>query len=326
MLASPEEESVVEEVKNDISMKKYLLGELAESVQQELEQRLMTSNEYFEELLVAEDELVDEYLHGALSAHEQEKFDNHFLCTPERREKLMFSRSLQRYVSANAKRSPRTAWAWPPFFSFLRASYVTPGWSMATALLMMVLGGSWLSVRVQLLQHGLEQARNQRGTEAQELQQQVAQLHERNDQLTRQLQEQQRQHGALEEELAALRTPPPARSTASLVAFALLPVRLRDMGQATKVVIPPQVKWVELRLGLVMGDYKKYQAVLQNAEGKEIWSQSMPKVQVQGVNEALALALSTHLLARDDYILKLRGMDSRGELEDVATYQFRVEK
>src|SRR5262245_14977393 len=126
-------------------MKKYLLGELAESEQQELEQRLMTSNEYFEELLVAEDELVDESLHGKLSAREQEQFDHHFLCTPERREKLRFSRSLQQYVSTHAKRSPRAAWAWPPFFAFLRASYVTRGWSMATALLMIVLGGSWLS-------------------------------------------------------------------------------------------------------------------------------------------------------------------------------------
>jgi hypothetical protein len=305
-------------------MKKYLLGELAESEQQELEQRVMTSNEYFEELLVAEDELVDEYLHGTLSLHEQEKFDNHFLCTPERREKLRFSRSLQRYVSANAKKSPRTSWAWPHFFEFLRASYATRGWSMATAVLLLLLGGSWLSVRVQLLQRALEQARELQGTGHQELQQQVAQLRERNDQLTREFQEQQRQHAELKQELAALKTSPPSRTTSSMVAFALLPIRLRDMGEVNKVVIPPQVKWVELRLGLEMGDYKKYQAVLRNAEGKEIWSQSMPKVPVQGVNETLALALPARLLSRDDYILKLRGMDSRGDFEDLATYQFRV--
>src|SRR5882724_10970517 len=123
---------MTENVENEISMKRYLLGELAESEQQELEERLMTSNEYFEELLVAEDELVDEYLRGTLSPREQEKFNDHFLCTPERREKLKFSRSLQRYVSANAARPP-TAWAWLSFFDFLRAPYLIKGWSMATA-------------------------------------------------------------------------------------------------------------------------------------------------------------------------------------------------
>ena len=186
---------MTEKVESDISMKRYLLGELTEPEQQGLEERLMTSNEFFEELLIAEDELVDEYLQGTLSPREQEKFNDHFLCTPERQNKLRFARSLRRYVSTHAER-PQKAWAWPISFSFLRASYAIRGWSMATALLMVVLGGSWLSVRTQLLQRGLEQARVQQATPAagqQELQQQVAQLRERNDQLTRELQEQQRQ-------------------------------------------------------------------------------------------------------------------------------------
>ena len=314
---------MTEKVESDISMKKYLLGELAESEQQELEQRLMTSNEYFEELLVAEDELVDEYLHGTLSGHEQEKFDNHFLCTPERREKLRFSRSLQHYVSAHAKRS-RTAWAWPPFFSFLRASYATRGWSMATALLLVLLGGSWLSVRVQLLQRALEQAREQQGSGQQELQQQVAQLRGLNDQLATERHNQQKQSAALEQELSALKSSKTQQPLSPMVAFALIPGRMRGMGGMNNVVIRPGENWIQLQLDLDMGGYKRYRAVLQNSEGEEIWSQSAPKGLVPGVNEAVVLALPTGLLSRGDYLLKLSGIDTQGKLEDITTYQFTV--
>ena len=51
-------------VENEISMKMYLLGELTEAERQVLEERLMTSNECFGELSIAEDRLVDEYLMG----------------------------------------------------------------------------------------------------------------------------------------------------------------------------------------------------------------------------------------------------------------------
>lgn len=316
---------MTEKVESDISMKRYLLGELAEWEQQELEERLMTSNEFFEELLIAEDELVDGYLQGTLSPREQEKFNDHFLCTPERREKLKFARSLQRYVSTHAE-MPRKAWAWPLSFSFLRASYTIKGWSMATALLMMVLGGSWLSVRTQLLQRGIEQARMQQASPTagqQELQQQMAQLQVRYDQLANDLERQKTQSAAVERELAALQSSTSQQPLASMVAFALIPGRVRDMGGMNDVVIPPRVKWVQLQLGLGTGDYKRYHAVLQNAEGEEIWSESAPGGRVPGVNEVV-LALPAGLLSQGTYILKLSGMAASDNFEDVATYQFRV--
>jgi len=317
---------MTERIESDISMKRYLLGELTEPEQQELEERLMTSNECFEQLLVAEDELVDEYLRGALSTREQEKFNNHFLCTPERHEKLRFARSLQRYVSAHFER-PRTLQARSPFFSFLRASYAIRGWSMATALLLLVLGGSWLSVRVHLLQRGLEQARKQHVTPAapqQELQQQLAQLREQKDQLASKLEQQHKQSVALEQELVALKASTPQHLSSSMVAFALTPGLVRDMEGGKKLTIPAGTSWVQLQLDLGTGEYKRYRAMLQTPEGEEIWSQSTPKVRVKGDNEAIVLTLPASLLPRGDYILKLSGTPGSSGFEDVANYSFKV--
>ena len=82
------------------TIRKYLLGELAEEQQVRLEESLMTDDDFFKLLEVIEDELIDECLGGELSSEEQQRFDTYFLSTPERREKFMFAQTLREYVSS----------------------------------------------------------------------------------------------------------------------------------------------------------------------------------------------------------------------------------
>jgi tetratricopeptide (TPR) repeat protein len=88
-----------EEVNDEGQLRKYLLGELNEAEQQTLEERLLTDGELLDLLLVAEDELIDDYLSGAISASERGRFDGFFLSTPERRRKLSFAMAFRRYVT-----------------------------------------------------------------------------------------------------------------------------------------------------------------------------------------------------------------------------------
>lgn len=84
-------------------IKQYLLGEATqESRLREIEERLLTDESFYEEVLASEDELIDEYLDGSLTSREREEFEAHFLCTAERRRKLKFARSLRRYVAGTA--------------------------------------------------------------------------------------------------------------------------------------------------------------------------------------------------------------------------------
>lgn len=84
---------------NEEFIRRYLLGLLGQQEQRQLEERLLSDTEYFEELLITEDELVDDYLEGALSEREREKFEQYFLATPERRQKVSFAKSLKKYVT-----------------------------------------------------------------------------------------------------------------------------------------------------------------------------------------------------------------------------------
>src|SRR5438477_2742947 len=81
------------------NIKKYLLGQLAGADLAEIERRLLTDDEFYEEVQVMEDELVDEYINAELSPDERRLFEKNFLADPESRNKLRLGRALDRHLS-----------------------------------------------------------------------------------------------------------------------------------------------------------------------------------------------------------------------------------
>lgn len=81
-------------------MKSYLLGTLREDRQGAVEESILCDPEGYEELLVIEEELIDQYVAGSLSGFEQKQFETHFLITAERQKHLRFGRLLRRYLEA----------------------------------------------------------------------------------------------------------------------------------------------------------------------------------------------------------------------------------
>ena len=106
------------------SIRRYLLNQLTDDAQQQIEQRLLTDDELFDQIQATEDELIDEYLTGALSKDEAEMFEKHFLVTAERQQKLRFAKAFRRYVATHASGQPqktsdkaRASWTWRSFVS-----------------------------------------------------------------------------------------------------------------------------------------------------------------------------------------------------------------
>src|SRR5213080_474062 len=86
------------------NIKKYLLGQLAGADLAEIERRLLTDEEFYEEVQIMENELVDEYVNSELSADERRLFEKNFLADPESRNKLRLGRALDRHLSAQPLR------------------------------------------------------------------------------------------------------------------------------------------------------------------------------------------------------------------------------
>src|SRR5205085_1500980 len=121
----------------------YLLGRLAaESLSERVEERMLTDSDYYEELLACEDDLIDEYLSGALPAEERADFESHFLSTPERVRKLRFARALHRYVADAADETEREGGVfYRALAAFFRALAGSPARAAATSFVLLAVFG-----------------------------------------------------------------------------------------------------------------------------------------------------------------------------------------
>ena len=87
------------------SIMQYLLGQAGPTESSSFEERLITEKDFYDELTIAEDELIDQYLDGDLTSSEREQFESHFLSSPDRRQKVRFGSALLQTAARNF--SPR---------------------------------------------------------------------------------------------------------------------------------------------------------------------------------------------------------------------------
>jgi hypothetical protein len=128
---------------NHDEFRDYLLGTLQPERRTAVEEQILVDPSAYEELLAAEEELIDQYLHGGLSKPEQQKFETHFLITAERHKNLRFGKLLKRYVDANPAHVPDPT----PFYlaSFSRGHAIA--FAAAIAVCLGILFLSWQVTR-----------------------------------------------------------------------------------------------------------------------------------------------------------------------------------
>ena len=86
-------------------IKGYLLGQIPEEDESQVEAGLLTDPDFYEELSIVEDELIDQYLAGALSVSDRQSFESHFVLSSERQQKIRFAKALRKHVSLAANES-----------------------------------------------------------------------------------------------------------------------------------------------------------------------------------------------------------------------------
>jgi len=86
-------------------MKAYLLGELSPTEIADFEKLFYKDNDLFEQLIIAEDEMIRAYVRGELAEAERSAVEASFLTTPERLEKVAFERSLLEFSTLQTRQS-----------------------------------------------------------------------------------------------------------------------------------------------------------------------------------------------------------------------------
>ena len=112
-------------------LRRCLLGQMVEADLSQVEERLMSESDLYEELLICEDELIDQYVRGAMSEADSASFQSYFLQSPEHRQKLRFAQALSKYVDRAGGESTgefktEAAPAAPPMADSAHAHPVSP--------------------------------------------------------------------------------------------------------------------------------------------------------------------------------------------------------
>jgi hypothetical protein len=308
----------------DIRFRQYLLGDLPEEPQEQMEERLMTDDAVYEELRIQENELIDDFVRGNLPETEEEKFNRHFLCTSERRQKLRFAQALEKYIQAAAtEMDDRTS-----FRQRIRAYLDSPALRIATAaaLIVVVVGGSFaLSHRLGQEVAELESETTSLQGRTQDLRSQLDTLNEANAKLTESLGRERQSRVAAEQELSSLRRSRPASSNPTQVAYVLQPGLLRDLGEQTqRVPISETTNLVKLQLDIGIDDYTSYRVVLHDAVGEELLVQNKLEAQPNEATAVVPIDLPASLIPHGDYHIRLTGRTGAGDFELVGRYHFRT--
>lgn len=336
-------------VEDDMIMRRYLLGELSQEEQGEVEERLFLDSGYLQHLRMAEDDLIDDYVYEELSPDEREKFDNYFLSNSERYESLRIARALRKYTptnpspipSASASDVPHTAPSKIAFLSFWHAHNPVLRLSMATAILLIGLGGLWLiiksirrpgppePVQVQLPQ---QQEKQQDMPSNANLEEHRAETKEDAGQ-----QNQERPIIAANKESAQQReqrrqaresTPRDKQPPAQVYSFLLLPIGpIREGGEVNKIELPSDTGVVNLQMPLVEDtNYLSYQATLSTQDNRSIRTWTNLKHTMAEAGKIVSIRVPAEILRQQKYKVKLSGVTPHGDVRDIGVYSFQVTK
>ena len=322
---------------NDDLLVRYLLGQLSEEEQSQVEERFINDGEYYEQLLLIEDELRCAYAKGALPPAERELFKKRFLIFPDERKKVELAGAMISELStialeeqAEPLRARREEMSWRErllaIFDFRSARM---RFAMAAVALVVLAAFAWMAIETSRLRNRVTQLEASQKAREQEIERQSGEGRSRLEQLGRELEEERNRRALLEQELAQMREPPSAGGDGgpSIISLILAPGRIRGGGETKRLTIRQDHSQVRLLLNI--GDrsgYSSYQAVILNSEGAQVWSREALRASKGQGAQFVALRIPARLLAEDDYEINLKGLTESGELERIGDYYFTVFK
>ena len=307
-------------MKDDKLLRRYLLGDLPAEQEKEIEISYLGDGELFAEIKFIEDELIDDYIRDDLSEEERKQFEQHFLATPARRDKIAAARLLMQMKPGDDRllhgMERRTSfWQLPAIRN--------PGFGYGVAIAFLLLGilsSAYFLRELNLRNTSIAQIETDRTAlenENQTLKQQAATQKTTVDNLTQQLQELQ---SRLKQELQSIASP--------IKKLALNLGGLRGQGKIRELLLDePNISIVELQLNLEKGQtYSIYRATLMPDEGREILRQSGLEARTAESGKAIFLQMPTLLFQHNQlYIVQLEGRQGVAEdFERIGNYPFRV--
>ncbi len=312
-------------------VRRYLLGELPDSQQVEIESRFFEDDSAYKQILAIQEELADDYVRNHLPANERNSFVQNFLRSSLRRERVeyaaVFARALEMPDQVSVASPARAS------LTEVLSAFFRPGLRFAlvsSALAVVLLAGlGWLVFQNRRLNQRMEEVSRQNeslikqgGTnqadalsKQTDLQNEVATQRAQASSLQATLDEKQRELDKLKTDLARDKGP----TSGTLVSFVLSPGLTRGEDEPEKLLIPAAARSVQLHLNLErVENYREYIAEMRTARGNLVWSRRGLKVSGDNYG-AVVVTVPTASLSNGEYEIALKG-SSPGSVEAIGYY------
>lgn len=305
-------------------LKRYLLNDLPGDQREAVEDRYLADREWFDRLQVAEDDLVDAYVQGRLTARERALFEQNYMCIAEHRRRVELARALMAYTDARAAaRPPAKVSLGRRFARTLRLDSPAVRWVLATGFMLALVGGPFMAWRLSRLSAELDSLRaEQRALQQreQELSGELAQQRSKAESLTDELAQEKQVSSQQEQELEKLRE---AQSPQPSVVYSFGNGGEPLPGQAETLEIPRGAQTVRLQMPLLEDRFQTYLVTIKDAQAKEVW-QGWLQATHNASGSSVMLRLPARLLNAGRYSLTLSGTNDRKNFEELAAYELRV--
>lgn len=300
-----------EKFDNEQTFRRFLLGEMTEDERSVFEEKFVADEEFFSELRVVEDELIEAYARGFLNETDRKLFEKNFLTTARRRERVAFTQSMLGTIAAKEPESKKTSEqsdlpssVWQSVLAFF--AHPVGRFAMAFALIIVAFIALWFLVKNQKP----EQQANQYPPKVEPTLNPSP--HIPNNNTPPDVAQDNKNQNAPN---VNQNTPPTTIATVVLSAGGV-----RSNGSTQQLNLTKDTKTAHLQLLLESTDYKTYRAEILNADGQTIFRYNQIKPQKKSVSANVPATA----LKNGDYIIKLYGQTTDGASESVADYQLRV--
>lgn len=312
-------------VELDKRLTRYLLGELSEEERIEVEDRYLSDGEFFDELAVAEDELIDDFVRAKLSRNERKLFEQNFLSSESRRQRVKSARALMKFADTHA------AAARPSFWQRLRSvfSLDSPamGLALVTGFMVLIVGGPLVVIQMSKLRSdlkGLQSEQLAQNHRTEEFKQALAQQKQQNEALNESLDRERAERGQLEQEVARLREQQQQVAPVTLVlGFGEIERSKGSSTEATRLNVPRSAETIKLQLDLLKNEYENYLVVVEDAQQREIWRGLLQSTKV-AKGRAVVLRMPARIFTTGQYKLTLSGTKNYKGYEVISEFNVDV--
>lgn len=316
---------------------RYLLGTLSQDDESRIEEAFFADDARFEELEIAEAELIDAYLRSELSPAARERFEAKLRASPRLLERVRFAGLLKdkaadsfssqeevstepAYQGSQPERKPKIKW-WEGLLA-------QPAFRVAVAagVFIILAGGiallfGWRNLRSQSSRLAseravLEQQRREREAESTNRQTNAQQLPTNR----------QPERDQLAEDRKPKRETPDRPILGTVTSILLTPGSLRSGGGQPELALGADASTVQLKLALENNAYRSYGVTIKTADGDVVYRQNALQSRKSGSGPMLILSIPARRLSPGDYIVDVSGRTSSGQSESVNDYAFRVIK